>query len=64
MHKCPICDATFPCDGTVDDEPALRDAFASAALFGMLSTVVMAPPEEIATDAYAYADAMIRARKT
>lgn len=49
--------------------PTLRDRFAMAALPGVIQSDAMLNPEdpctldELATDAYCYADAMLKARK-
>lgn len=59
-HECPICAATFPCDGSVSDEPTLRDLFAAAVLAGSPS---VATPEAEVEHAYMIAEKMLDRRR-
>lgn len=45
------------------DEDTMRDAFAAMAMQGIISNII-ASPQDTAKDAYAYADAMLKARES
>lgn len=61
-----INQAVYEIRDLIKEAPALRDQFAMAALTGMLAedySTTDLNPSEIASDAYGYADAMLKARE-
>ena len=57
----------FPCHPDIDnklfDGMTLRDYFAAKAMQGLLASDVYAPKDKFAENAYAMADAMMKARE-